>query len=67
MVKITVAEVGPQVYMVCWKEATGSTATHVEDHEKGILFSNATLPDGTLKHKLYTAKWKQRIFYQTIF
>jgi phenolic acid decarboxylase len=46
-VQITVAEVRPQVYIVAWKEATGSTVTHIEDHENGILFSNATLPDGS--------------------
>ena len=45
-VKITIAEIRPQVYMIAWKEATGATVTHVEDHENGILFSNATLPDG---------------------
>jgi len=46
-VKITIAEVRPQVFMVAWKEATGATVTHVEDHENGILYSNATLPDGS--------------------
>lgn len=46
-VKITVAEVRPQVFMVAWKEATGATVTHIEDHENGILYSNATLPDGS--------------------
>ena len=45
-VKITITEVRPQVYMIAWKEATGATVTHVEDHENGILYSNATLPDG---------------------
>ena len=46
-VEITVAEVRSQVYMVAWKEATGSTVIHVEDHENEILYSNATLPDGS--------------------
>jgi len=46
-VKITVSEVRPEVYMVAWKEATGATVTHIEDHEKGILYSNATLADGS--------------------
>ncbi|MBE9586410.1 phenolic acid decarboxylase [Mucilaginibacter sp. JRF] len=46
-VQITIAEVRPRVYMVAWKEATGATVTHVEDHENGILYSNATLPDGS--------------------
>jgi len=46
-VSITVAEIRPQVFMVAWKEATGATVTHIEDHEHGILYSNATLPDGS--------------------
>jgi phenolic acid decarboxylase len=51
-VQITIAEVRSQVYMVAWKEVTGSTVTHIEDHENGILYSNATLPDGSF----YTMK-----------
>ncbi|KGO88443.1 hypothetical protein Q765_00600 [Flavobacterium rivuli WB 3.3-2 = DSM 21788] len=46
-VQITISQVRPQVYMVAWKEATGATVTHIEDHENGILYSNATLPDGS--------------------
>ena len=46
-VQIVIAEIRPQVYMVAWKEATGATVTHIEDHENGILYSNATLPNGT--------------------
>jgi hypothetical protein len=38
--------------MVAWKEAIGATVTHIEDHENGILYSNATLPDGSF----YTMK-----------
>ncbi|RZM07636.1 MAG: hypothetical protein EOO88_51455 [Pedobacter sp.] len=45
-VNVTIAEIRPGVYMVCWKEATGATVTHVEDHVNGILYSNATLPNG---------------------
>jgi hypothetical protein len=55
-VQIAIAEVRSQVYMVAWKEATGSTVTHIEDHENGILYSNATLPDGsfyTMKGTIY--------------
>lgn len=51
-VQITIVEVRPQVYMIAWKEATGATVTHIEDHENGILYSNATLPDGSF----YTMK-----------
>ncbi len=51
-VEITIAEIRPQVYMVAWKEISGATVTHVEDHENGIIYSNATLPDGSF----YTMK-----------
>ncbi|MGF7043007.1 MoaF-related domain-containing protein [Mucilaginibacter lappiensis] len=51
-VQIAIAEIRPQVYMVAWNEATGATVTHIEDHENGILYSNATLPDGSF----YTMK-----------
>lgn len=46
-VKTTIAEVRPNVYMVAWKEISGATVTHVEDHENGIIYSNATLSDGS--------------------
>jgi hypothetical protein len=45
-VKTAIAEVRPDVYMVAWKELSGATVTHVEDHGNGIIYSNATLPDG---------------------
>jgi len=51
-VKTTIAEIRPDVYMVAWKEISGATVTHVEDHENGIIFSNATLADGSF----YTMK-----------
>ncbi len=46
-VETTIAEVRPLVYMVAWKEISGATVTHVEDHENGVIYSNATLPDGS--------------------
>ncbi|WP_108423252.1 MoaF-related domain-containing protein [Flagellimonas amoyensis] len=46
-VETTIAEIRPQVYMVAWKEVSGATVTHVEDHENEIVYSNATLPDGS--------------------
>lgn len=51
-VKTTITEIRPNVYMVAWKEISGATVTHVEDHENGIVYSNATLPDGSF----YTMK-----------
>ncbi|RYJ42814.1 MoaF-related domain-containing protein [Flavobacterium beibuense] len=46
-VAITLAEIRPDVYMIAWKEASGATVTHVEDHQNGVIYSNATLPDGS--------------------
>ena len=51
-VETTIAEIRPQVYMIAWKEISGATVTHVEDHENGIIYSNATLSDGSF----YTMK-----------
>lgn len=51
-VETTIAEIRTNVYMVAWKEISGATVTHVEDHENGIVYSNATLPDGSF----YTMK-----------
>ena len=45
-VETVIAEIRPDVYMIAWKEASGATVTHVEDHEKGLIYSNATIPDG---------------------
>lgn len=44
-VETTIAEIRPNVYMVAWKGISGATVTHIEDHENGIVYSNATLPD----------------------
>lgn len=46
-VQTVIAEIRPEVYMVAWKEASGATVTHVEDHKNGIIYSNATLQDGS--------------------
>ncbi len=51
-VETVIAEIRPKVYMIAWKESSGATVTHVEDHKNGIIYSNATLPDGSF----YTMK-----------
>ncbi len=35
------------VFMVTWKESDGTTVTHVEDFENGIVHGAITLPDHT--------------------
>ncbi|MHA3789993.1 MoaF-related domain-containing protein [Flavobacterium hauense] len=56
-VETTIAEIRPNVFMVAWKEISGATVTHVEDHQNGIVYSNATLPDGSF----YTMKGTIRL------
>ncbi|MCY1489800.1 hypothetical protein D3C87_70010 [compost metagenome] len=56
-VQTTIAEIRPNVFMVAWKEISGATVTHVEDHENGIVYSNATLSDGSF----YTMKGTIRL------
>ncbi|MDM1295324.1 hypothetical protein HX021_13630 [Sphingobacterium sp. N143] len=41
-----------KLYLVTWKEQSGATVTHIEDHENGIAYYNITLPDG----RLYTMR-----------
>ncbi|QPC91606.1 hypothetical protein [Mesorhizobium sp. INR15] len=35
----------PDVFMVTWTEADGTTVTHVEDFENGVVHTNITRPD----------------------
>lgn len=46
-VDTTMVEIRPNVFFTSWKERSGATVTHLEDFEREILHSNATLPDGT--------------------
>jgi hypothetical protein len=41
----TMVEVRTNVYMVYWKEKSGTTVTHLEDFENEIVYTNITLPD----------------------
>lgn len=42
--------------MVYWKEANGATVVHVEDFEKGVVYTNTTLPDLTFLNRTGTLK-----------
>ena len=44
-VAIKKVEIRPNVYMIYWKEKSGTTVTHVEDFENGIVYTNITSPD----------------------
>ncbi|PWW20581.1 MoaF-related domain-containing protein [Chryseobacterium sp. AG844] len=44
-VQMTKIEIRPNVYMMYWKEKSGTTVTHVEDFEMGLLYTNITSPE----------------------
>ena len=46
-VAINVATIRPGVFLVSWVEASGATVVHVEDFAGAVLYSHATLPNGT--------------------
>lgn len=41
-----VVPLGNGLFAVSWKEATGATVTHVQDFDRGLVHSHATLADG---------------------
>jgi len=49
-VEIQLTELRPDIYMATWKEKNGNTVTQIQDHEKGDVYMNWTLPDGQFKH-----------------
>ena len=49
-VEIQLTELRPDLYMLTWKEKNGNTVTQIQDHGKGIVFMNWTLPDGQFTH-----------------
>lgn len=46
-VKIVAKLIRPGVFLVSWVEASGATVVHVEDFAQSVVYSHATLPDGT--------------------
>lgn len=47
IVKIATTPVRPGIFAVSWVEAEGATVVHVEDFERGVVHSYATLPNGS--------------------
>ena len=45
----------PAVFMVTWKEADGTTVTHVEDFDSSTVHAAITLPDHTFLN--LTGSW----------
>lgn len=50
-VQTKMVEIRPNVYMVYWKEKSGTTVTHLEDFENGIVYTNITAPDNNFFNK----------------
>jgi hypothetical protein len=50
-VQYTAVEIRPRVYMVYWSEPkSGDNVTHVEDFERGEVYTNIASKDGTFTH-----------------
>jgi predicted SnoaL-like aldol condensation-catalyzing enzyme len=45
-VDIQVIPIGNSIFAVSWQEGDGATVTNVQDHDRGLVHSFATLPDG---------------------
>lgn len=45
-VDIQVVPLGNSIYAVSWQEEDGATVTNVQDYDRGLVHSYATLPDG---------------------
>lgn len=41
-----VVPLGNSIFAVSWQEKDGATVTNVQDYDRGLIFSHATLPDG---------------------
>lgn len=46
VVDIQVVPLGHGIFAVSWQEKDGATVTNVQDHDRGLVHSFATLPDG---------------------
>jgi len=55
-VDISILKLRTKLYLVTWKEQSGATVTHIEDHENGIAYYNTTLADGTF-HTMRGTIW----------
>lgn len=45
-VNIQVVPIGNSIFAVSWQEASGATVTNVQDYDRGLVLSFATLPNG---------------------
>lgn len=47
IVDIQIVSFGNSIHVVSWQEKSGATVTNVQDYDRGVVHSFATLPDGT--------------------
>lgn len=45
-VDIQIEPLGNNIFAVSWQEKDGATVTNVQDYDRGVIYSWATLPDG---------------------
>ncbi|MDP1617564.1 nuclear transport factor 2 family protein [Phenylobacterium sp.] len=45
-VDIQVTPIGDSLFLVSWQEQSGATVTHIQDFDREVIHSHATLPDG---------------------
>jgi hypothetical protein len=50
-VDIKLTPLRPGLYLLTWKEKSGTTVTQVHDYENGIIYSNWTSPDGEFTNR----------------
>jgi hypothetical protein len=55
-VQTKMTELRPQLYLITWREASGTTVTQVHDHENETIYSNWTSPDGEFNNLKGTLK-----------
>ena len=54
-VDIQVVPLGNSIFAVSWREADGATVTNIQDYDRGLIHSFATLPDGQFLRMTGTA------------
>ncbi|WP_297203313.1 MoaF N-terminal domain-containing protein [uncultured Pluralibacter sp.] len=56
-VQYTAVEIRPKVYMVYWHEpGNGDNVTHIQDYERGIVYTNIASVDDSFTHLKGTLK-----------
>lgn len=54
IVDIQVVPLGNSLFAVSWQEKDGATVAHVQDYDRGLIYSYAKLPDGRILRMIGT-------------